>query len=106
MEPRVVTKETPTQCALCGRPMRPKYDHGRWHRYCSTTCARRAQPWAKIEQVKAQYGLADDAALRAWLVDQLNRRTVTAVAEISGVHRQALYAWLRLLRIKKVLRYE
>ena len=29
--------------------------------------------WAKMDSVKAAYGLADDAALHRWLVDQLNK---------------------------------
>lgn len=101
-----VTANTPTQCATCGRDFLPRWNHGHWQRYCSLLCANRAQAWAKIEQVKAQYGLADDGALRQWLVDQLNRRTVTAVAALCGVNKQALYQWMQRLGIRKTLRYE
>lgn len=97
---------TPQACALCGTAFPPTRRHGRWQRYCSQSCAQRAQAWAKIEQVKAAYGLPDDAALRAWLVEQLNRATVTAVAGRCGVDRQALYQWMARFGIRRVVRYE
>ncbi len=50
--------------------------------------------------------MADDAALRQWLMDQLNRRTVEAVAALCGVRRQALYQWLDRLRVRRVVRWE
>lgn len=93
-------------CAHCHRSFVARWDHGHWQQYCSIPCARRARPYGKMEAVKRTYGLADDAALRTWLLDHLNRRPVTVVADLCGVQKQALYHWMRILGIRKVLRYE
>lgn len=93
-------------CPHCGTPFRAKRHHGKRQRYCSLACANRHQAWAKLGDVQAAYDLPDDAALRRWLVDQLNRRTVTTVAHLCGVQRQALYQWMERLGIRKVVRYE
>lgn len=95
-----------TPCISCGTPFPARWNHGRPQRYCSPTCAQRGQAWAKIGAVQAAYDLPDDAAFRAWLLDQLNRRTLTAVAGLCGVHKQALYQWMARLGIRKVVRYE
>ena len=97
----------PTTCAVCGTTLTgQKYWHGHWQRYCSSACVHQAQIRAKMDPVKAAYALADDAALRRWLVDQLNHRTVTAVAGLCGVSKQAVYHWMRYWGIRKVVRYE
>jgi|UPI00036A456E hypothetical protein len=101
-----VTSTDVTHCALCHRPFLPHRHHGRWQRYCSPTCAQRAQSWAKINEVKAAYGLPDDHAFRQWLITQLNHRSLTAVAGLCGVQRQALYQWLDRFAIRRVTRYE
>lgn len=93
-------------CAHCGTPFRAKRHHGQQQRYCSLACANRQQAWAKLGDVQAAYNLPDEAALRQWLIDQLNRRTVTAMADLCGVQRQALYQWMGRLGIRKVVRYE
>ncbi|WP_053958361.1 hypothetical protein [Sulfobacillus thermosulfidooxidans] len=102
----LITDAVPTRCARCQTPFRPARHHGRWQRYCSLACARRASSEAKQSLVKTTYGLADDAALRAWLIDQLNHRSATTVAALCGVHRQALMHWMRQLGIRKVVRFE
>lgn len=93
-------------CARCSAPFRPARHHGRTQRYCSQTCAQRAQAWARIDQVKDAYDLPDDRALRAWLIERLTQGTVEATADLCGVHKQALYQWMARLGIRRVVRYE
>lgn len=101
-----VTANTPTACASCGKEILPHWHHGKWQQYCSHTCANRAAAWAKIETIKVAYDLSTDEAFRQWLIGQLNRCTVEAVAQLCGVHKQALYQWMARLRIRRHVWYD
>lgn len=90
---------------LCGQVIPRRRQHGQWQRYCSLSCANRAR-FGKIAQVMADYDLRDDAALRRWLIDRLNRSTIEATAQLCGVQKQAVYHWMAVLGIRRVVRYE
>lgn len=107
MATQPLTEVIPTHCAHCNRPLPyRRRHHGHWQRYCNLTCANRAQAWAKIEQVKAIYGLENDAALREWLISQLNHQSILAVAGLCGVQKKALYHWMERLGIRRIVRFE
>ena len=61
---------------------------------------------AIILQARTNAGCADDAAMRAWLIAELNRRTLTATAHRCGVERQTLKEWMDALSIRRIVRYE
>lgn len=99
-----VNRSVPTRCPVCGQPMRPRRQRYGWQRHCSTRCANLAR-WGARDRLKQCYGLADDAALAAWLVEQLNRRHVHVVAELCGITKPALYQWLREFGIRREVRW-
>lgn len=99
-----VTKDTPTRCARCGAPFQPQWNHGRWQRYCSQSCAQEAR-FRKRDAAQAE--VMGDANPRTWLLTELNRgRSITALAHRLDMDRPALHAWMRDLGIRRVVHYE
>ncbi len=99
-----VNATTPTHCQRpgCGQAFPPRWNHGRWQRYCSPACAQQARVPKRIAALAIT---GPDP--KAWMLERLNRGvTHEALAQQLNMHRQALYAWWQDLGIRKVVRYE
>jgi len=100
-EIRQMMAETET-CLCCGKVLKyhERKDGRRNRGYCSMECYQKKPP--KMAYAELVWG----REISGLLCDLLSEHPVEVVAHMMGVNKQALYSWIRKLRLRKVVTWE